>query len=334
MARISSHSPSVSPAVTEAGRRFQLQPSTEKRTQGSTMFSTTAKNLTSSVPFRWRADQVKIFEDWILFKGPNAMSADLLPLLRALDLDGYEDVKNHSGECVHDLIIVKVRRKLTRTKSNTDMEMEEKRALDTSKATPMRRGDAASVTSPRATVLEQIRESGCGDKTAAIIKREQEDEYESFIQSPEDAPWHETPGGYRHEFSAASDTGPILLRASRRSNDLNTLPSSTSGKGDATTIPSPPAAFTDADLADVWSLGQGQPMQRTASRSRVVASRSRINKDLVAGIAELKAAMKEFYLVVNRLPGDNEAALLETATHDTQVEIDYLEDMVRDYLRN
>ncbi|KAI0450303.1 hypothetical protein F5B21DRAFT_441817 [Xylaria acuta] len=105
MTRITSQSPSTSPAVIEAGRRFQLPPRIEKRTQGSTLFSTTAKNVTSSVPFRWRADQVKIFEAWILFKGPNMMSADLLPLLRALDLDGYEDVKNYRGECVHDLII-------------------------------------------------------------------------------------------------------------------------------------------------------------------------------------------------------------------------------------
>ncbi|GAP93066.1 hypothetical protein SAMD00023353_10000180 [Rosellinia necatrix] len=102
---------------TKASRRFQPPPGSEKRTQASTLFSTSAKNLTSSVPFRWRAEQVDIFEDWIVLKGPNAMSADLVPLLRELDLDGYEDIDNEYGECVHDLIIEKVRRKLARTKS-------------------------------------------------------------------------------------------------------------------------------------------------------------------------------------------------------------------------
>ncbi|KAI1120372.1 hypothetical protein F5Y10DRAFT_273126 [Nemania abortiva] len=97
-------------------RLFEKGPRTEPRTQASTMFKATAKSVTSRVPFRWGSGQVAIFEEWVLLKGPNVMSADLTPLLRALDLDGYEDIKNKHGECVHDLIIEKVRRKLARTK--------------------------------------------------------------------------------------------------------------------------------------------------------------------------------------------------------------------------
>ncbi|KAI1182852.1 hypothetical protein F5B17DRAFT_435212 [Nemania serpens] len=107
--------------------RFRLPPRKEKRTQASTMFSTTAKSLTSSSRFSWRPEQSKIFMDWIAAKGPNAMSADLVPLLRALDLDGYEDIENQLGECVHDIIITKVRRKISNTRGLLDEQEREQR---------------------------------------------------------------------------------------------------------------------------------------------------------------------------------------------------------------
>ncbi|KAI1749058.1 hypothetical protein F4782DRAFT_550284 [Xylaria castorea] len=318
MTRITVQPPAISPAVVEAGRRFQLPPRTEKRTQGSTLFSTTARNLTSSVPFRWRSDQVKIFEDWVLFKGPNVMSADLLPLLRALDLDGYEDVKTHRRECVHDLIIVKVRRKLTKTKNDTKAEMDAKRgAFDTSQSTHMRHEDSTIVTSPRANVHQQIREPGYDEDNATIIKREQpKDAFEPFEKNPIAIPYQAVAGGYRHEPSAARDTSRAPLPTSQTLNHRSVLPSHASGEGNTTinAVPSHPAT------------------SRYGLRSQAIASRSTSEKDLLAGLDKLKAVMKEFSLIVDRLPANNASPTLSTAAQDMEIEIEYLEDLVKEYV--
>ncbi|KAI0443781.1 hypothetical protein F4803DRAFT_514179 [Xylaria telfairii] len=338
MARICSQYPSTSPAVLEAGQRFQLQPRTEKRTQGSTLFSTTAKNLISSVPFRWRPDQVKIFEDWVLFKGPNVMSADLLPLLRALDLDGYEDVKNSYGEFVHDLIIVKVRRKLMKTKKDMDMEVQQKTAYDTSQSTHVRTGDAAKVISPRANIPGHIRESGRDDNNVPTIKREQEDEQgdeaELLKKSSAAVPYHAAPGNYYQELPTARNTAPTPVRISQQSHYQNILPLGAPGKGKATTVPKYIAEHSLGTLRD----GPGQPMQKPTSpyglSPRTDAGRSTSKRGLLEGIRKLKDAMDGIHLIVDQLPDDTEAAALDTAAYDTTLEIEHLEDLIREYVES
>ncbi|KAI1739030.1 hypothetical protein F4680DRAFT_449491 [Xylaria scruposa] len=311
MARITIQSHSASPAVAEAGQRFQLPPRAEKRTQGSTMFSTTAKNLTSSVPFRWRADQVKIFEDWVLFKGPNVMSADLLPLLRALDLDGYEDVKNNRGECVHDLIVVKVRRKLTKTKNETKTEMEAKRACDTSQSTQVQRKVPTFVTSPRVSLHESVSESEYDEQDATIMKREQGDAFEALENIPR-VPYRGVSGDYRHP--ALRGKFHATIPKFQTTNRRNTSSEHASGKAIVPTAPTHAAAF------------------RYGLRSQSTASRDTADEDLVADMNYLKAAMKKFLSTVERLVANNSSATLKTAARDTIIEIDYLDTLVEEYL--
>ncbi|KAI0450304.1 hypothetical protein F5B21DRAFT_491591 [Xylaria acuta] len=205
------------------------------------------------------------------------------------------------------------------------MEMEGKRACDTSQATHTQHGDAASVTPPpRVNVHGQVRESAYGEDNETIVKREQEDEY------------HVAPGGYRYKPPAVSDIAPLTpARMSRPSIYQGVVPSSASGKDNATTMPDSPAALTPGDEL---RTGQGRSIQRTASRyrlhSQVVPSRSTSNTDLLAGINKLKAAIKEFSLTVDQLPADSATAFLDTAARDTKLDIEYLEDLVREYLRD
>ncbi|KAI0189618.1 hypothetical protein EV127DRAFT_408813 [Xylaria flabelliformis] len=316
MARITSQSPSVSPAVTEAGRQFQLPPRTEKRTQGSTMFGTTAKSLTSGIPFRWRADQVNIFEDWVLFKGPNVMSADLLPLLRALDLDGYEDVKNNRGECVHDLIIVKVRRKLAKTKNEMKTETEAKKACDTSQSTRVRYEETTVVT-PRASFHELVSESGYDKHDATLVKREQGDALESFEQIPKVVPYYGVTGSYRpgsYIPPAIRNKGHVPLLVPQTTDRRNISLEPASGKGIAPALPTHPAT------------------SRYGLRSQSIASRDTTDEDLVADMGSLNAAMKKFLLTVGRLVANSSSANLQVAARDAITEIDYLEVLVKEYL--
>ncbi|KAI0551907.1 hypothetical protein F4679DRAFT_592903 [Xylaria curta] len=312
MARITIQPPSVSSAVVEAGQRFQLPLRTEKRTQGSTMFSTTAKNLTSSVPFRWRADQVKIFEDWVLFKGPNVMSADLLPLLRALDLDGYEDVKNNRGECVHDLIVVKVRRKLTKTKNETKTEMETKRACDTSQSTQVRYKEPAVVTLPRASLHESVSESEYDEQDATVIKREKGEASEAFEQIPK-VPYHGMSGSWRHPALRDKYHAPLLKF--QTSNHPNISSEHVSGKSIAPIVPTHPATF------------------RYSLRSQGTTSRDTVDEDLVADMDSLNIAMKKFLSTVGRLVANSSGANLKIAARDAAIEIDYLDSLVEEYLK-
>ncbi|KAI0479541.1 hypothetical protein F4859DRAFT_529716 [Xylaria cf. heliscus] len=336
MTRVSSRSPSASSVATRAGERFQLPPRTERRTQGSTLFSTTAKNLISSVPFRWRDDQVKIFEDWVLFKGPNVMSADLLPLLGALDLDGYEDIQNHRGECVHELIIVKVRRKLTRTKKDMDIKDQKKTAYGTSQGTiHTRHGDAGSVVSPHTNVHGQIKQSAFIDDNGTVVKREEVDEFELPRQSIGVGTNRTMPGGRYDEPSAAPNTGPAPGQISRPSTYQNMSPMSTSRKDNGTTMSNSRSACMASETVEEGLEEQmGGIKCQYGSRSQVVATRSRKDKDLLVGLAKLKAAIREFSVAVGQLPADTEAAGLETAAHDTKLEVEHLGDLVKEYVQN
>ncbi|KAI0485074.1 hypothetical protein GGR56DRAFT_616740 [Xylariaceae sp. FL0804] len=83
-----------------------------ERTAASAIFGVQAAELVSRKRFDWKADHNAIFQQWILANGLNCKPDDLHPLLRRLDLDGYEDVRNSSNESVHKLILDKVVRKL------------------------------------------------------------------------------------------------------------------------------------------------------------------------------------------------------------------------------
>jgi len=56
-----------------------------------------------------------VFRAYILAKYPNHKGCDLGPLLKALDLDGYEDMKTDNDESVYHLIVTKVKRKIAAT---------------------------------------------------------------------------------------------------------------------------------------------------------------------------------------------------------------------------
>ncbi|KAI0386943.1 hypothetical protein F5Y04DRAFT_288743 [Hypomontagnella monticulosa] len=74
-----------------------------------------ARDLESSVRFKWSADQKEIFKVFLHTVGPSDRYADLTPLLRQLNLHGYENIQNENEENVHELIQTKVKLKLNRT---------------------------------------------------------------------------------------------------------------------------------------------------------------------------------------------------------------------------
>jgi hypothetical protein len=90
----------------------------EKRTSNSTVFGYLAKELTANKRAQWEDGQVDVFKEWITAKGFNVLTTDITPLLRVLDLDGYEDVVNRDGESVHNLIVTKVRDRLLKTRKD------------------------------------------------------------------------------------------------------------------------------------------------------------------------------------------------------------------------
>ncbi|KAK7978350.1 hypothetical protein PG996_004394 [Apiospora saccharicola] len=85
------------------------------RSPDSTLFGTRTRHLVSGTYFRWSTPQTQIFQAFIVDKYPNHKACDLGPLLKALDLDGYEDMLTENGESVYRLIVEKVRRKLSNT---------------------------------------------------------------------------------------------------------------------------------------------------------------------------------------------------------------------------
>ncbi|KAK6844649.1 hypothetical protein PG995_014759 [Apiospora arundinis] len=93
----------------------QSRPLSSLRTPNSTLFGTRACKLVSGSIFRWSTPQTQVFRAFILQKYPNQLGCDLSPLFKALDLDGYEDMKTENGESVYQLMVVKVRRKISAT---------------------------------------------------------------------------------------------------------------------------------------------------------------------------------------------------------------------------
>ncbi|KAK8134743.1 hypothetical protein PG984_006755 [Apiospora sp. TS-2023a] len=85
------------------------------RTPDSTLFGTRARHLVSGTYFRWSTPQTEVFKAFIMDKYPNHKACDLGPLLRALNLDGFEDMRTENGESVYRLIVEKVRRKISNT---------------------------------------------------------------------------------------------------------------------------------------------------------------------------------------------------------------------------
>ncbi|KAI1419967.1 hypothetical protein F5Y12DRAFT_720092 [Xylaria sp. FL1777] len=275
------------PTTNEAGQRFQLPPTKEKRTQASTMFSTTAKNLTSNIPFRWRQGQVDIFEDWILSRGPNAATVDLVPLLRELDLDGYEDIKNKNGECVHDLIIDKVRRKISRTKRTVATQIETKK---------VKQAERAGV---QMTIEKGPSQNNCDllTLTASLTTHGHGQEPSSFIlekASLADPCWSS---------SRAKAPGPTMKGLSNKSESTSEL--------------------------------EVHGAQISPSRFRGLSGyrTTRKNNNLKACIDKLKVTAKEIWLEIDRLPPDIDAAALETAAHDTTLEIEHLENLINEYMQ-
>ncbi|KAI0536066.1 hypothetical protein GGR58DRAFT_407128 [Xylaria digitata] len=298
MARLSASSSTPSPE--EAGRRFQLPPRKETRTQASTMFSTTAKNLTSNIPFRWTSDQVAIFEDWIYFKASCATTADLTPLLRALDLDGYEDIENIRGECVHDLIITKVRRKLARTKGTVTTQMENRSEKPTEK-------DKARVKVEK--VEHRVQDHTSDHDTGKTMA-------EPLLKSLPRL--HTTFSPHR------PNTFPTLAPTSRPSSihRYQEVPRSSTATKDL----SRSRSISNPELDN----GPVPP-----SSSRYVASystRVRKHNNLEACLEKLKEAMAEFSLEVSRLPRDVESCALDTAAYDAGLELEHLDNLVKEYI--
>ncbi|KAK8039719.1 hypothetical protein PG993_008130 [Apiospora rasikravindrae] len=86
-----------------------------RRSLDSTLFGTRVRYLVSSCSFRWSTSQTVVFRAWVQEKYPNHKGCDVGPLLKALDLDGYEDMTTANGDSVYRLIVEKVRRKVANT---------------------------------------------------------------------------------------------------------------------------------------------------------------------------------------------------------------------------
>ncbi|XDG03880.1 hypothetical protein ABKA04_003495 [Annulohypoxylon sp. FPYF3050] len=83
------------------------------RTPDSIVWGTTkARNLDSGVRFSWDKYQKLYFVDFLETVGLSFKNADITPLLVRLNLDGYEEIDNYYGANVHQIIEVKVRRKI------------------------------------------------------------------------------------------------------------------------------------------------------------------------------------------------------------------------------
>ena len=85
------------------------------RTTESGLWGTPAGQVTASKRFTWNEAQTGVFRCFIRDAYPNHKSCDLAPLLRALDLDGYNAIRNQCDESVYQFIVEKVRRKIGNT---------------------------------------------------------------------------------------------------------------------------------------------------------------------------------------------------------------------------
>ncbi|KAI0417092.1 hypothetical protein F5X98DRAFT_364057 [Xylaria grammica] len=311
--------PSPVPSREEAGRRVQLPARNKKRTQASTMFHTTAKNLSSDVPFRWTSEQVIIFEDWIRFQGPNATTADLTPLLQVLDLDGYEDIKNSRGESVHDLIIAKVRRKLARTKGTTK--------------TQVKGGSEKQVEKGEGRVKQ---EKGLlnheGDTFAPTV-------LPKFVDNAK-LPYYPTPTPYdvrehTYEYGTKgavpdlkSPSQLITPHVSPNPNRqlLNSHRQEALRFGTATKGTSRSKSISDSEFSDT--------LVPSSCSSPAAGYNKRIGKPNNLGVCmeKLGEAVASLSLEIGRLPRDAESCALETAAYDVGLELEHLDNLVKDYI--
>ncbi|TGJ86671.1 hypothetical protein E0Z10_g2097 [Xylaria hypoxylon] len=302
------------------------------------MFSTTAKNLTSNIPFRWTKPQVVVFEDWIHFKEPNATTADITPLLRMLDLDGYEDIKNMRGECVHDLIIVKVRRKLARTNGTVATDMGDRNEKKVEKDEPWvkaekepsdHEADAFALPDLPKFVNKSkqgplklpswahpLKEYGVRDHT-----------YEYSTEKAMLEPFQKPLSHLRKPFVLHEPdqilTFSTLAQASRPSNShYHDAPHSDT----ATRGSSRSGSVSDSEFGDILASSSRPP--RIAGYS----TRARKFNNLEACMDKLKQALADCSLEIDRLPRDIESCALDTAAYDAKIEVEHLDNLVKAYI--
>ncbi|RWA06262.1 hypothetical protein EKO27_g8844 [Xylaria grammica] len=289
--------PSPIPSHEEAGRRFQLPARNKKRTQASTMFHTTAKNLSSNVPFRWTSEQVIIFEDWIRFQGSNATTADLTPLLQVLDLDGYEDIKNSRGECVHDLIIAKVRRKLARTKGTTK--------------TQVKGGSEKQVEKGEGRFVNNVKLPYYPTSTPYDV-REHTYEYGTKGAVP--------------DLNSPSQLITPHVSPNPNRQLLNSHRQEALRFGTATKGTSRSKSVSDSEFSDT--------LVPSSCSSSATGYNKRIGKSNNLGVCmeKLKEAVASLSLEIDRLPRDAESCALETAAYDVGLELEHLDNLVKDYI--
>ncbi|KAI0976499.1 hypothetical protein F4678DRAFT_228385 [Xylaria arbuscula] len=333
MARLST--PSAAPSFSsEASKRLQLPGRKEPRTQASTMFTTTARNLTSNIPFRWRQGQVEIFEDWVRSRGVNAATADLVPLLRELDLDGYENVKNYNGQSVHDLILDKVRRKIARTKGTVVMPVEnrkEVRAKMEETQVKVEKGvlrDNRNGVMPAAPVRVEdrsgkpfgpIRPTNTGSK-------HHHDPTPSWSDDKDTRVNHATVNSWLNDSLAPHGTyqSPPSLIPPKKS------------LAPTKWLPSPPTDLL-SDTASRVSSGRSEHTLHSEARSAPRRHGSRgtggkRTKRLEVCMEALEKAMEDLNVEISYLDYDDDNALeLETYAHDTTIEVDHLGTLVRKY---
>lgn len=84
------------------------------RDGNSILFGTPVKQFISKTRASWTAGQTAFFREWIETKGQaNFRTCDLNPLFKRLEIDGYRGVTNALGEDIEQLLIKKVKAKLT-----------------------------------------------------------------------------------------------------------------------------------------------------------------------------------------------------------------------------
>lgn len=337
--------------------------------------------------------------DWIAVKGPNAMSADMVPLLRALDLDGYEDIDNHLGDCVHDIIIAKVRRKISNTKGlmgekerqereNEKMEedvrererqQQKEREKEREKWPPyyaaaMGAQAPQSLYTLKPALKPQAPKPRISDEKKIVIKPELKDYVTSLpsyshnpsaYTSPMNHPYftgcydHYPYMGYRYAPQTPGlqiQPGDMNLPAPRAPAKEEapkakivpppTSPSSLSPSplptDKVSAVPARPSlSSTYLPQAQIHTQKQKKKPEPSTPAPPSIPSNPppyKASDDLpkgnrlVACMSKLHQAMADLSLEISRLPQDRESAELETAAHDTGIEIDYLETFVIDYI--
>ncbi|KAI1430978.1 hypothetical protein GGR50DRAFT_682124 [Xylaria sp. CBS 124048] len=271
-----------------------------KRSPNSTIFTTTAQHLTSSVPFRWRAEQVSIFEDWISYKGANFISCDLTPLLQALELDGYENIKNDQDESVQSIIIEKVRRKLSRTKRLADEEAEAAKETEQvkveSKRSPRLKPQKSNTTTPK-------------------IKKEEGDATTRKARSP-------SPSNIQLRTPSSSPVADLAQPQSAMSPSTKPSPKAPV----LSNLPSLPSPQASTSL-----IHRPAPSSQTLQKLSP-ARKSEIITILSSEMDKVFSAMHGFSATVSELPDTLESIALETAAYDAALELEHLKDVLGDYI--